>query len=137
MVVSRVQTHLHWALLVTACCLVIFGLFIHPTRADSQLLSLKSLSPLPKLSEGSQTSSLITSFPCSQGTQECTVLSKITGANPSLPFHVRSHEVFIIGFTFMKLFIVLTVWSILSSGYPGMNHQKLDGENSCGTKTGA
>lgn len=137
MMVNWVQIHLQWTLLVTAYCLVIFGLFIRPTWPDSQLLSFKSLSPLPKPSEGSQTPSLITSFPCSQEIQECTVLSKITGANPSILFYIRSHEVLITGSMFIKLFIVLTVWSIFLSGYPGMNHWKLDGEISCGTETGA
>lgn len=78
--VGWLQTHLQWELWVTACSLFISWLFIHPTWPDSQLLSVHVfshpsispfLSPLPKPSQGSQTLSLITSFPVLRGSR-CT-----------------------------------------------------------------
>lgn len=116
---------------VTACCLFSFKLFIPPSWPDSQILSVQIFSPQPSSQSSLQTltgfsNSLFYHFSSlfSRDPGSLTVFSKINVASLFLSFH----EDLII--KFLKLFIVPTVWSIFSSGYSEMNHQKLgNGEN--------
>lgn len=131
MVINWIQTHPPWTLLLLpgACSAssslsLPAGLTLSYSLFKFSLLSQFSvLFPNPHRALKLSLWSLL--FPVLKRSR-----SKITVASLFLSFHVRSHAGLIIKFKFLKLSIVPTVWSIFSSGYSEMNHQKLvNGEN--------